>query len=95
MTDQQKNAPREPTAATPPPSAERREPWQMTLTEWKRRREELRSIGDQEGLRAIGGLGTEIAHRAKVEQAVREGKSVPAEVLADYPDLRHSVPNDD
>jgi len=46
-------------------------------------------------LRAIGGLGTEIAHRAKVGQAVKEGKSVPDEVLAEYPELRHSAPNDD
>ena len=30
-------------------------------------------------------------HRCRVEEAVRKGKPVPAEVLADYPDLSQHV----
>ena len=84
---------RRPEAA--PTAIEERESWQMPLAQWKKLREELQARGDTEGLRRIGGLGTAIAHRAKVEQAVRQGKAVPDDVLADYPDLRQSAPNND
>jgi hypothetical protein len=66
---------------------DRRESWQMTLAEWRKIRAELQACGDVEGLRGIGGLGTEYAHRYRVEQALKQGKPVPPDVLKDYPDL--------
>ncbi len=59
----------------------------MRLSEWKVACEKLRERGDTEGLRAIGGLGTDYAHRYRVEQALKQGKPVPQEVLDAYPDL--------
>ena len=59
----------------------------MTLNEWKERCNDLRERGDEDALRALGGLGTDFAHRYRVEQALKEGKSVPGKVLADYPTL--------
>ncbi len=66
---------------------EPREAWQMRLAEWTQLRDRLRESGDEEGLRAIGGLGTDFAHRYRVEQALRAGKPVPEKVLSDYPNL--------
>lgn len=63
------------------------ESWQMTLSEWRARKSELSANNDVEGLRRIGGFGADYAHRYRVEQALREGKSVPTIVLRDYPDL--------
>ena len=70
-----------------PGNGEPCESWQMTLVAWKQRVNELRDLGDNEGLRAIGGLGTDYAHRVRLESALAEGKPVPPEVLRDYPDL--------
>lgn len=50
-----------------------KEPWQMTLTEY--------AIYRKYGIPPIG-------HKRIVEKAIREGKPVPPEVLADYPDLK-------
>jgi hypothetical protein len=63
------------------------ESWEMPLSQWRQRCEELRKVGDTAGLRAIGGLGTDHAHRYRVECALKDGKPVPKEVLAGYPDL--------
>jgi len=60
------------------------------LADWKRLKDELRERGDDDGLRAIGGLGTDAAHRYRVEQALKQGKPVPQEVLEDYPELKDS-----
>jgi hypothetical protein len=59
----------------------------MTLAEWRKIRAELEARGDVEGLRGIGGHGTEYAHRYRVEQALKQGKPVPPDVLKEYPDL--------
>ena len=77
------------TTAEPPSSAnaEHLESWEMTFAEWKLRCDELRERGDEDALRAIGGLGTDNAHRYRVEQALKQGKPVPKRVLDDYPDL--------
>ena len=64
-----------------------REAWQIPFAEWKKLRDELRECGDNEGLSAIGGLGTDFAHRFKVKLAIEQGKAIPLEVLKDYPDL--------
>jgi hypothetical protein len=69
---------------------DKRESWQMTLAEWRQLRDKLRERGDEEGLRAIGGLGTDYAHRYRVEQALKAGKPVPKEVLSDYAELATS-----
>lgn len=78
-------APRVETATERP-----REIWQIPLPEWKQLRDRLRENGDEEGLRLIGGLTTDFAHRYNVEQARKAGKPVPPEVLNDYPDLKSS-----
>jgi hypothetical protein len=84
----------------PQPGERLAESWQMTLATWKQLRDELRDRGDEDALRAIGGLGTDAAHRYRVEQAIKQGKSIPKEVLDDYPDLRvdekqmHGEPTD-
>jgi len=62
--------------------------WQISLESWRRLKGEYRSKGDMEGLRQIGGLGSDLAHRLSVKKAMTEGLAVPQEVLADYPDLR-------
>jgi hypothetical protein len=49
---------------------------------------ELRERGDEVALRAIGGMGTDHAHFYRVEQALKQGKIVPKQVLDDYPDLQ-------
>jgi len=61
--------------------------WQMTFDEWKRRCSELRERGEEDALRALGGLGTDFAHRYRVEQALKEKQPVPDRVLAAYPEL--------
>jgi len=77
----------------PTSAAEHLESWQMTLAEWKQRCNELREHGDEGALRAIGGLGTDFAHRYRVEQALKMSEAVPKEVLDDYPEL--TLPHDD
>ena len=75
-------------STTPPsPTAEQRESWQMTLAEWKRIRDELRERGEEQALRAIGGLGSDAAHRVRLEKAFEQGKPVLKEALYDYPEL--------
>jgi len=68
------------------------ESWEMTLNEWKQRCDELRERGDEDALRSVGGLGTDFAHRYRVEQALKKGKPVPKNVLNEYPNL---LPPDD
>ncbi len=82
------------TSIPSPGSAESGAPqaWQLTFAEWQRLRDELTQRGDQEKLAAIGGLGTNFEHRYRVEQALKRGDEVPAQVLADYPELQQ---NDD
>lgn len=77
----------------------RREPWQMTREEvWRfAQPENVMPVGGfkvylEDGVRrfrtwkqAANWLDKE--HRAWVRQAIYEGKTVPSEVLADYPDI--------
>jgi len=73
--------PEAPKGETPTPQA--KEPWEMT-------REEFINAGP-EGYSSIGNYGwskTGGDHSIAVKDALSEGKPVPAEVLADYPELR-------
>jgi hypothetical protein len=70
------------------------EAWQMPLAQWRKLRDELlrdwkenNNSKAQERLRAIGGMTSDAAHRARVKQAIEEKKPVPDDVRADYPDL--------
>ncbi len=73
---------------------DRVEPWQVTLNVWRAHKEHLRALwlpsGDpkvEDDLKAWGGMTTDYAHEYRVEQALKQGKAVPREVLADYPGL--------
>ncbi len=77
----------EPVALGKSQGTDQRETWRMTLSEWKQLREELRQRCDKEGLKRIGGLTSDFAHRFRVAEALKQGKPVPQEVLDDYPDL--------
>jgi hypothetical protein len=63
-----------------------REPWQMTRAEW--------SGTFQTSPDAVGATRAayDRVHRAAVVKAVENGQPVPAEVLADYPDLAAKAP---
>ena len=73
--------------------AEKKEPWQMTIKQYEK---DMRDYWA--GTRGTGpgsrSLPEDMAerfreyHRGLIEQALSEGKPVPAEVLADYPDLK-------
>lgn len=69
-----------PTEPTPPAKPAAKEPWQMTRTDYL-----ARETGYGEGHRPYPQL--DAVHKEAVKQALREGKPVPTEVLADYPDL--------
>jgi len=85
-------------AAIPKAKAEAKEPWQMTEGEYNNYINQLQKAQSR-GLTET--LTTKMAkasdelsriqggrsHRWQVEKALSEGKPVPAEVLADYPDL--------
>lgn len=78
-----------PVAPTPPVEAQAdKEPWQMTKSEIVARDKQL--WGEQST--EAGQRAMLTAHRAHVRDAIREGKSVPPEVLADYPDLNPAAP---
>jgi hypothetical protein len=67
------------------------EPWQVTQAKWVEiMRGHMRSLGQPEesGTAAAPYSDYEQFHKEKVRQAITEGKPVPAEVLADYPDLQ-------
>jgi hypothetical protein len=82
--------------------SDRIEPWQVTLNVWRAYKGLLRSLWLQSGdpkaeddLKAWGGMTTDYAHEYRVEQAIKQGRAVPREVLADYPRLaaRHRCPD--
>lgn len=60
-----------------------REYWQMTRTEIHSGRYDIKGYSKP----GEHSLNLEIAHRAAIRRALREGKPVPKVVLADYPDL--------
>lgn len=87
-------APKPPAEKPAAPHPAVKQPWEMTKNEYV---DAVRSGHSVEGT-ATGGLtlkqhvqmvalAAKTNHRTFVEQALREGKPVPAEVLADYPDL--------
>lgn len=82
-SDLQKAADRLTKPAAPAPSADQKEPWQMTRAEVVARDKAL--WGDQSTEQGQHAMLT--AHRKHVIDAIREGKPVPKEVLAEYPDL--------
>ena len=83
-------------------------PWLMTKTEWEKYIRVGRDVGESiQGFRerlaedALGkGFvvpapeeeGIPVSHRAIIETAMIQGKPVPPEVLADYPDLAPEAP---
>lgn len=84
----------EPKPSQTPPVVRKKEPWQMT-------REEFRSSKSWEHAGQLGwkGVGKELVagtsygqvHKSRVEQAIAEGKIVPSEVLAEYPEIAESA----
>lgn len=95
MVDKPKGARVKSEAPTPePPAPKPKEAWEMTKQEF------LDSILSKEGQRqrkkSVGNLTLkqwrEQEHVAAVGQALQEGKTVPPEVLKDYPDLQKPQP---
>lgn len=72
-----------------PPVAEK-EPWQMTKEEFGY--DFRKRISDQVTTAAGGKKQIEIAHKIAISQALKEGKPVPKEVLAGYPELAKKPP---
>ena len=74
----------EPGAVEPTVEGEKkgREPWEMTLDEYQAEAEDLYGKGTKESHQAVKKF-----HRSHIGVALLEGKPVPPEVLADYPDL--------
>jgi hypothetical protein len=71
-----------------------KEIWQMTFREWGALRDHFRKQFNATGnplfferLGRIGGRTTDAAHRYHVQNAIKNGKPVPMEVRADYPEL--------
>jgi len=74
------------------------DPWEVTLAAWRKRKEMLlgryEGATDPQAKERVGGQiaawhawGTDHAHRVCIQDALAGGRLVPAEVLADYPDL--------
>lgn len=63
--------------------------YEMTRAEIHNGRYDVRNVitGEVGSNRGEHTLNLEIAHRASIRRALREGKQVPVSVLADYPDL--------
>jgi hypothetical protein len=73
-----------------PKTQKPKEPWQMTQDEFSDWRGEHWPLGGPNG--QVVGTANHPYHRELVEQALAEGKPVPPEVLADYPDLVEKIP---
>jgi hypothetical protein len=76
-----------------PVTPEVKQPWQMTKTEFEntllqRYNETAKNLN----LPQETTLGESTMHRWAVENALAEGKPVPTEVLADYPELVETIP---
>ena len=83
------------------PGMPKQEPWQMTRAEFvAHKRAELAARAIQNpsltsrAHSAEFGRRAEIAHAGIVEQAMADGKAVPSEVLADYPEAQGIVKTD-
>jgi C-terminal domain on Strawberry notch homologue/P-loop containing NTP hydrolase pore-1 len=71
-------------------NTENKEPWQMTKAEYSA------MVKKEYGMQGFPDLSakqtTDATHAQEVAAAVKAGKPVPPEVLADYPDLKTSTP---
>lgn len=83
-TPEKKEVVKEPTQAKP--AAEKKEPWEMTLSEYE-------SIHGKPSKGATS-YTENTFHKNAVHTAINQGKSVPEEVLKDYPDLKKKPPTD-
>ncbi len=88
-----------------------KEPWEMTREEWQWAtgtrepgsartvfdRAETKALLPEDAARGVDYVleGSLLHHKGSVIKALREGKPVPTEVLADYPDLKASVSEKD
>jgi len=65
------------------------ETWKLTRAEVHSGRYDVvdTTTGESGSARGEHSLNLEIAHRAAIRRAMRNGLQVPLEVLADYPDL--------
>ena len=77
-----------PPVARPALAGAAKEPWQMTFSEFVHA-ESLR----EKGIAIISGRNVARDHELLVKQALFEGKPVPPEVLAEYPDLAAKAPS--
>lgn len=64
------------------------EPWQMTKAEYVK----VRADRLKEGVEYKSKFTSEQLHERNVKDALSEGKPVPPEVLAEYPDLAKAIP---
>lgn len=71
-----------------------KQPWEMTRAEVQNGEWDVlnKETGEKFSKPGEHMLNLEVAHRAAIRQALREGKPVPSEVLADYPDLSPQPP---
>lgn len=69
-----------------------KEPWEMTAEEYANEGLPAKSLTAPQA--TIWGLRL-TKHEKLVQQALSEGKPVPKEVLADYPDLKEKVEADE
>lgn len=79
---------------TPEFSAERKakaniEPWQMTREEFKKHQYETERYTPRD---IVESELQQETHRQYIQQAISEGKPVPAKVLKDYPELKKKTP---
>jgi len=78
-----------------------KEPWQMTSEEWFNykfnqfsKKIQGQITRHEKGIASVDEIRTQTnaEHKSDISQALSEGKPVPAEVLADYPDLAKVIP---
>jgi hypothetical protein len=71
------------------PKVPKKEPWQMTKGEMDSKYWDGRDVSVSELMhRSKWQASADADHKAAIQQALHEGKPVPGEVLAEYPDLR-------
>lgn len=73
--------------AQPPTGAGVRQPWEMTQSEWFKANIDKYPLPEAGQNRKATLNKAAEPHRTSIERAISEGKPIPAEVLADYPDL--------
>lgn len=87
---QRTGTPTEEVKAEAPKAETAKEPWQHTKSEWSAK---IKAEYGRQGFPdLVAKQATDATHRREVETAIRDGKPVPAKVLADYPDLKRAEP---